>query len=72
MSVARITSWTDYVLAVKQMRDVQTLYFRTKIPMYLGFAKEWEAAVDEATERKLTAWGKNQDKRNKLPFEEEK
>jgi hypothetical protein len=56
MNIAPITSWTEYVRAVKQMREYQQAYFKLKSQIALGLAKAWEAAVDEATGRKIAEW----------------
>jgi hypothetical protein len=65
MTVARVTSWKEYVLAVSQMRECQRQYFRTRSQTALGFAKAWEAAVDEATGRKIAEWVEKKTRRTK-------
>jgi hypothetical protein len=74
MDITPIASWKEYVRAVKQMREYQKLYFTLKSQMALGLAKAWEAAVDEATGRKLAGWAGEEslEEKNNLPFEEEK
>lgn len=69
MNIAPITSWTEYVRAVKQMREYQRAYSRLKSQIALGLAKAWEAAVDEITDRKIAELDK--DRQNKLPLQEE-
>ncbi|GHU44531.1 hypothetical protein FACS1894190_15990 [Spirochaetia bacterium] len=53
MDITKITSWKDYVAAVKKMRNFQKMCFGMKPETVLQTAKAWEAAVDEATGRKV-------------------
>lgn len=75
MNIEPIKSWKEYVYAVKQMRNYQSLYFKLRSQMTLGLAKAWEAAVDEVTGRKFAElYGTEQNEKESqfLPLQEDK